>query len=89
MQLPCGFTAAQLHPVFAGFNPQYNPGMSATQLRREIKKAIDRLPLKQLESVDDFVRFLNRPSMAQRLAKAEKEIAAGKGVNWRKVRSDV
>jgi hypothetical protein len=63
--------------------------MSTAQLRRELKKAIDRLPPKQLESVDDFVRFVSRPSIAERLAAAEKSIAAGKGVNWRKVRSDV
>jgi hypothetical protein len=63
--------------------------MSVTQLRREIKKAIDRLPIKQLESVSDFVHFLNRPSIAQRLSEAQKAIASGKGVNWRKVRTDV
>jgi hypothetical protein len=62
--------------------------MSTAQLRRELKKAIDRLPTKQLESVDDFVRFLNRPSISRRLAAAEKAIAVGKGVNWRKVRSE-
>jgi hypothetical protein len=63
--------------------------MSVVQLRREIKKAIDRLPPRKLESVSDFVHFLNRPSIAQRLAAAEKDIASGRTVNWRKVRSDV
>ena len=63
--------------------------MSATKIRREIKKVIDQLPAKQLESVADYVYFLSRPTLSQRIAIAEKEIAAGKTVNWRKVRSDV
>jgi hypothetical protein len=63
--------------------------MSTVKLRREIKKAIDRLPPERLESLADYVSFLNRPPLARRLADAEKAIAAGKGVNWRKVRSNV
>jgi hypothetical protein len=63
--------------------------MSTTELRREIKKAVDRLPPDRLESLADFVAFLNRPSIAQRLAAAETAVAAGKGVKWRKVRADV
>jgi hypothetical protein len=63
--------------------------MSTVELRREIKKAIDRLPPERLESVADFVHFLTRPALARRLAEAEKAISLGKGVNWRKVRSDV
>lgn len=63
--------------------------MSATKIRREIKKVIDRLPPKQLESLADYVHFLNRPTVSQRIATAEKAIAEGKTVNWRKVRSDV
>jgi hypothetical protein len=63
--------------------------MSTAQLRRELKKLIDRLPPQHLQSVDDFVRFLSRPSIADRLIAAEKSIAAGKGINWRKVRSSV
>jgi hypothetical protein len=35
------------------------------------------------------VRFLDQPPLAQRVAAAEKAIASGKGINWRKVRSDV
>ena len=61
----------------------------STVLRREIKKAIDRLPTERLESLADYVHFLSRPSLAEKLKDAEKAIAAGKGVNWRKVRSDV
>ncbi|MGD0461826.1 MAG: hypothetical protein ABSB74_04985 [Tepidisphaeraceae bacterium] len=63
--------------------------MSTIELRREIKKAVDRLPPRQLESLVDYVHFLNRPTIAQRISAAEKAIASGKGVNWRKVRSDV
>jgi hypothetical protein len=63
--------------------------MSALKLRQEIKKAVDRLPNERLASLADYVHFLTRPSLPRRLAEAEKAIAAGKGVNWRKVRSDV
>jgi hypothetical protein len=63
--------------------------MDALKLRREIKKAVDDLPPEQLESLADYVHFLTRPSLARRLEEAEKAIASGKGLNWRKVRSDV
>jgi len=63
--------------------------MSTVQLRRRIKKAIDRVPPKRLGSLADFVDFLNKPSIPERLAAAEKAIASGKGVSWRKVRSNV
>jgi hypothetical protein len=63
--------------------------MSTVELRRKIKKVIDRLPPQRLESVADYVAFLDRPPIADRVAAAEKAIAAGKGVDWRKVRKDV
>ncbi|MGB7160937.1 MAG: hypothetical protein WBD40_22940 [Tepidisphaeraceae bacterium] len=63
--------------------------MSTVELRRKIKKEIDRLPPKRLASLAEYVQFLNRPPLTDRLAAAEKAIASGKGVNWRKVRSDV
>jgi hypothetical protein len=63
--------------------------MSNLQLRREIKKVVDRLPPERLESLADYVHFLTRPSLTQRIANAEQAIASGKGVDWRKVRSDV
>ena len=63
--------------------------MSTVQLRRKIKSEIDRLPPKRLESLADYVRFLNQPPLIERFAAAEKAIAAGKGLDWRKVRSDV
>jgi hypothetical protein len=63
--------------------------MSTIELRREIKKAVDRMPVDRLPSLADFVDFLTRPVLAERIAAAEKAIATGKGVNWRKVRTDV
>ncbi len=63
--------------------------MNTLQLRREIKTAIDRLPPERLESLADYVHFLTRPSLARRLEEAEKAIASGRELNWRKVRSDV
>jgi hypothetical protein len=63
--------------------------MSTVQLRRKIKKEIDHLPPTRLESLADYVQFLNRPPLSDRIVPAEKAIASRKGVNWRKVRSDV
>lgn len=63
--------------------------MSAVELRREIKKAVDKLPPARLESLADYVDFLTRPGLNTRLAEAEKAIMGGEGMNWRKVRPDV
>ena len=63
--------------------------MSTGELRRKIKKAVDRVPPERLESLADYVSFLNRPPLAQRVQDAERAIASGKGRNWRRVRSDV
>ena len=63
--------------------------MADSSLRREIKKAIDRLPVDRLPSVADYIAFLNHPTIGQRLEKAERDLKAGQGVNWRTVRDDV
>jgi len=63
--------------------------MSTSELRREIKKAVDQLPAERLTSLADYVQFLSRPSLEKRIQEAEQAIADGKGVNWRSVRSDV
>jgi len=63
--------------------------MSTVELRRQIKKQIDRLPPKSLATLAEYVQFLDRPALTERVAAAEKAIASGNGVNWRKVRSDV
>jgi len=59
--------------------------MGAVELRRKIRKALQ-LPPKRLESLSDYIRFLNRPPLTERLTAAEKAVAAGKGINWPKVR---
>ena len=63
--------------------------MSEALLRREIKEAIDHLPVDRLPSVADYVAFLNRPTLRQRIDKAERDLKAKKGGDWRKVRDDV
>jgi hypothetical protein len=67
----------------------YNDAMATNQFRREIKKAVDQLPDERLESLADYVRFLSRSSIEQRIKEAEEAFAAGKGINWREVRRDV
>ncbi len=63
--------------------------MSAVKLRSEIKKVIDKLPTERLESLADYARYLNRPNLLEQILEGEKEIAAGKGVNWRKIKRNV
>jgi hypothetical protein len=63
--------------------------MTESLLRREIKKTIDRLPVDLLPSIADYIAFLNCPTVGQRIEKAERDLKANKGVNWRKVRDDV
>ena len=63
--------------------------MTTVALRKEIKKAVDQLTPDRLVSLADYVHFLNRPPLKNRIAEAKRAIAAGKSVNWRKVRSDV
>ena len=63
--------------------------MSTAKLRTDIKKAVDRLAPERLASLADYVSFLARPSLEHRLSVAEKAVASGKAIPWRKVRSDV
>ena len=63
--------------------------MTESVLRREIKKAIDRLPADRLSSLADYVAFLDNPTLRQRVEQAERDLKSHKGVNWRKVRDDV
>lgn len=60
--------------------------MNAVKLRAEIKKAVDQLPPERLDSRADYVCFLTRPSVVQRVARAEKAVAAGKATNRRRAR---
>ena len=77
------------HPTSQILRLTTDDAMSTLELRREIKKVIDRLPPERLASLADYVDFLNRPPLVRHVKAAEKAIAVGKGVNWRKVRSDV
>ena len=63
--------------------------MTQTKVRREIKKAVDQLPSERLASLADYIAFLNRPTLRQQVQKAEADLKANRGVNWRKVRDDV
>ena len=63
--------------------------MTQAQIRREIKKAVDQLPSDRLASLADYIAFLNRPTLRQQAEKAEADLKANQGVNWRKVRDDV
>ena len=63
--------------------------MSTAELRCDIKKMIDRLPVDRLVTVADFVSYLNCPSLIERIEAAEADLKIGKGTKWRKVRRDV
>ncbi len=63
--------------------------MTESIMRSEIKKAVDLLPVEKLTSVADYIAFLNRPTLGQQIEKAERDLKANKGVDWRKVRDDV
>lgn len=67
---------------------RYHPGMSTVELRKRIKKTIDRLPPRRLESLAEFAAFLDQQPLIERVMNGEKAIRSGKGVNWRKVRTD-
>lgn len=63
--------------------------MTSLHLRTLIKKSIDEVPPSRLASLADYVAFLARPPLKDRLRKAEREIKAGKGVAWRSIKRDV
>jgi hypothetical protein len=76
--------------------------MSTAELRIHAKQMIEALPPAQLKVAATFLAFLDAPKskaaarglsaaakLRQRIKVAEKDIAAGRGVDWRKVRSDV
>ena len=53
--------------------------MSTTELRREIKKAVDKLPPARLESLADYVDFLIGPGLGKRRARRRKRSRPAKG----------
>ena len=63
--------------------------MTESNMRLEIKKAVDLLPVEKLPSVADYIAFLNRPTLRQQIEKAERDLNVNKGVDWRKIRDDV
>ena len=63
--------------------------MTSARLRKAIEKIVDHLPPERLESLADYVHFLDRAPLAKRIDEAERAIKAGRGMIWRKVRSDV
>jgi len=76
--------------------------MSTAELRLHAKQMIEALPPARLRVAASFLAFLDAPEskpaarhlaavakLRQRIKVAEKDIAAGRGVDWRKVRGDV
>lgn len=76
--------------------------MSTDELRNQAKRMIEALPPARLRVAASFLAFLGTPAgkratpelaavagMRRRLAAAERDIAAGRTTDWRKVRSDV
>ena len=63
--------------------------MTESNMRLEIKKAVDQLAVEKLTSVADYIAFLNRPTLGQQIEQAERDLNVNKGVDWRKVRDDV
>ena len=76
--------------------------MTTLQLRRAAEHRIRRLPPEKLKVAAEFLAYLEAgasdeataellriPGLLKGVLKAHKEIAAGKGAEWRKVRRDV
>ena len=73
-----------------------------TNLRCQVKRAIDGLSRKRLNEVAQFVRYLEYleseeatqeilaiPGAADEIEQGLKDVAAGRVVNWRELRRDV
>ncbi|MBZ0202133.1 MAG: hypothetical protein K8I03_03865 [Ignavibacteria bacterium] len=76
--------------------------MTTTSLKSSISKRIRNFPKDKLLVVEDFVSYLAErsdnpatkellriPGLLSEINAAKKEFASGKGIDWRKVRSDV
>ena len=76
--------------------------MTTTEQRKAAREALDGLPPDKLKVAIEFLRYLEEraseeateellriPGLLQDLEDAGKEIAAGKGTEWRKARRDV
>lgn len=78
------------------------PKSGSRDLRRRAKELIEVLEPESLPMAVQFLAFLEDqeceaatkeleriPGLVERVRKAERGIAAGKGVDWRKVRQDI
>jgi hypothetical protein len=76
--------------------------MTTLQVRRAAQRRLKNLPTDKLKVAAEFLIFLETsasdrataellriPGLMDDVRKAHREIAAGKGVEWRKVRRDV
>ncbi|MCY3021703.1 MAG: hypothetical protein NTW87_22045 [Planctomycetota bacterium] len=76
--------------------------MTTAQLRNEARRRLDSLPADKVKVAAEFLAFLDDrasdeataellaiPGLLEDLAQAKRDQTAGKGVEWRKVRSDV
>lgn len=63
--------------------------MTDIALKSRIKKAVDKMPREKLASVADYIAFLSRPTLAERLKVAERDARKGNLTPWRAVRKDV
>ncbi len=76
--------------------------MTTAERREAAKAALDKLPPDKLKVAVEFLRYLEErasdeateellkiPGLLEDVREGEKEIAAGKGTDWRKVRQDV
>jgi len=76
--------------------------MTIAERRKAAKQALDGLPPDKLKVAVEFLRYLEErvsdeateellkiPGLLEDVREAEKEVAAGKGTDWRKVRKDV
>ena len=76
--------------------------MSTVELRNQAKRMIESLPPARLKVAASFLAFLGTTSgeeaepqlaaiarMRRRIRTAERDVAAGRSIDWRKIRSDV
>jgi len=59
-------------------------------MREKVRQRVDSLPAKQLRAAMEYFDYLaamgNRPPLAQRLKQADREMKAGLGTPWEKLR---
>ncbi|BAZ13749.1 hypothetical protein NIES4071_55890 [Calothrix sp. NIES-4071] len=76
--------------------------MNTTEIRQQINKNLDRLSSERLDLVAEFIEYLadkesqdatqellDIPGFIESFERAKKDIAPGRVINWRSVRTDV